>query len=640
MWVMALAGSLAERLHLVPGLAELLAAARDRTPHAWTAHALTSTLAQWAPALHDRTVDAAVQRFYDRGWYEWIVALARTDGLAPRQAARRRHRRLPPLRPALVGGLDKVARLMRPRESSAAIELLRQRAPHDFDRMVGELLARDPSVVCLPAVHGWLHRHRQDLLDGFLGERVIRGAWATGKSRWILPLSSGFFRWDPAQVETFAEALAGIVGDRGRDTPAVLRALAVWPAMEYADLGRLCALADDDRPAVREKAIRVLARCDAGQGVTTLLACLGDARARFAIYGLRRALFAMLPGRALGLLAGVPLTKVTVAKEVVRLTGELRAERSFARLQEIAAAPLHRDVRIALLRALWDHLDRDATWAIYEQAVADRDWVVASRLGDIPADRLTAALDVRLAALLARVVARPEPEARIDLLRRAAGLALADRERSFLAACRARLASRHDDEIVAAAGAVMARSSEADVADLAAQLDQLRADPRAFHVSGGALLARDIRSRDSWRRVAAAIEEVAGRDRRWYPLAITAAGAHRDGSGLVASLTGLAGGGPLDVDALLAARAAVDAIDPDQLADATTRLAGAPSADLRRVAVWALARDAGPGRGWHDHRLALLAALRADPDPAVAGAAARLWPPREMEPPAPPGDPG
>jgi hypothetical protein len=54
--------------------------------------------------------------------------------------------------------------------------------------------------------------------------------------------------------------------------------------------------------------------------------------------------------------------------------------------------------------------------------------------------------------------------------------------------------------------------------------------------------------------------------------------------------------------------------------------------EIRRIAVFALAHDARPGRGWTAARLAQLARLRGDPSPAVAGAAARLWPPREQDP--------
>lgn len=456
----------------------------------------------------------------------------------------------------------------------------------------------------------------------------MRGKWATAKTRWVLPWRDGFFRWAPPQVERFATSLEAIVGDRDRDTPSVLAALVTWPAMEYAAMDRLCALAVDPRPVVREKAIRVLARCDAGQGVPTLLACLADERARFAIYGLRRALFGMIPDRALALLADAPMRKVTVAKEVVRLTGELRAAGAFARLLELAATDLHRDIRMALLRALWDHLDRDETWAIYERAVGDPDWVVASRLADIPADRLTVRLDARLARLLARLLARPEPDARIGLLQRTRQLALIDRERTLLAAIRDRLSSPYDDEVSAAMGAVLARSIETDMPALGSALDTLRSDPRALHVAAATLCAHDIRSRASWRAAAAELEAVASRDPRWATLAVQASGARAIANDFAATLERVA----LDLDASLAASAAVAKLDDDDLDATVAALAASARPAVRRIAVAALEHAARPGRGWTATRLALLARLRADPAPDVAGAAARLWPPREQDP--------
>ena len=419
----------------------------------------------------------------------------------------------------------------------------------------------------------------RNLLGPYLGDRRIRGVWATGKTAWILPFRDGFFRWSPAQVEQFAGALEGIVGDRDRDTPTVFAALEIWPRMEYATMDRLCALARDDRPAVQEKAIRVLARCDAGQGVPTLLECLGDARARFAIYGLRRALFSMNPDRALALLAGSSMAKVTVAKEIVRLTGELRARGSFAWLEQLMAGPLHRDVRIALLRALWDHLDREPTWAIFERAVADPDWIVASRLADIPAHRLTRALDTRLAGLLARVVARPEPEARIGMLSRAAWAALVDRERLLLAACRDRLRSLFDDEVRYAVAAVMQRSTEDDLPALGEALDALRADPRAFHVAAAAICALPLESRESWRLVARQLQAVALRDPRWSVVAVQAAATRRTAADLIAVLEVA----PIDLDAALAARAAITALPDDDLAALVAALVRSRSAAVRRL---------------------------------------------------------
>jgi cellulose synthase operon protein C len=630
-WLIGFASGLGARLTLVTGLDQLLAHARDATPHEYIAQQLTEILARHAPALHAATLAAALARFRKRNWYSATFAVAESHGLVGRAEPRTRSRRRPTLPPPLRDALCDIARELDTRYAPTALALLRRRDPAAFDAVVAQVVARDDSVAVVADVHRWIHRHRQDLLTGYLGDRVVRGRWATAKTRWILPWRDGFFRWAPAQVERFATSLEAITGDAARDIPAVFSALTTWPAMEYAAMDRLCALAADARPAVREKAIRVLARCDAGQGVPTLLACLGDDRARFAIYGLRRALFGMIPERALALLADAPMRKVTVAKEVVRLTGELRAAGAFARLTELAATELHRDVRMALLRALWDHLDREHTWAIYERAVSDPDWVVASRLADIPADRLTARLDARLADLLARVLARPEPDARIGLLRRTAQLALVDRERALLAAIRARLASPYDDEVRAAMAGALARSTETDMPALGSALDALRADPRALHVAADALYAHDIRSRASWRRAAVELEAVASRDPRWSALAVRACAVRAVANDLVATLERVA----LDLDASLAARTAIAMLDDDDLDGAASALAASARPGVRRVAVFALEHAARPGRGWTAPRLALLARLRADPSSDVAGAAARLWPPREQDPGAP-----
>src|SRR5260221_7174136 len=77
------------------------------------------------------------------------------------------------------------------------------------------------------------------------------------------------------------------------------------------------------------------------------------------------------------MLRSVPLTKVTVAKEVVRLLGELPGEESYQELMAVDGQQLHRDVRVALLRSLWNHLDREETWRILEREARSPDMTVA-----------------------------------------------------------------------------------------------------------------------------------------------------------------------------------------------------------------------------------------------------------------------
>jgi hypothetical protein len=621
--LLALAGSLGARMTLVPGLLELLAEIARKTPWGGTARAIVELFAVHDRPRYEAGLAATMRRWLDMGWLDELL----------RHAGRRERpgKRQPPPHPEVTAALERIARgLGRNEHVVAAVTLLRVRAPVDFDRILPDLLARDESYVAIPVVHWHLHARRQDLLGPFLGHRPIRGRFAPGDAAWLLPFRDGFFRWTPAQNATFAASVAGVVADRERDTPTVWRCLAVLAAMDSAPMDALAAAAADERPAVQEKAIRVMARCDRGQCVPTLLACVEDARARVAVYALRRALLDMHPRAALHVLGGVPLRKVTVAKEVVRLLGELRSDAAYQRLVDLDAGDLHRDVRIAVLRALWDHLDREPTWAVYARALLAPDWVMAARLGDIPADRLTRESDRRLSGLLARVLERPEPEARIDLLRRAAGLSVADPERGFLRACAARLISPYDDEVRAAVQAILQRSTEDDLLLLPELLGRALADPRCLHVAVDALLSVPIQSRASWVQAALAAEAVLAADPRWIVPRLRCAAAARRPPELADHLAALAEADLLSTDALAAALAAVAAVPVDALEPFTDRLLRSPAPAARRLALAALVRDAGPQRGWSPERLARLATLQADPSPALAGAALAVFPPREV----------
>jgi hypothetical protein len=291
---------------------------------------------------------------------------------------------------------------------------------------------------------------------------------------------------------------------------------------------------------------------------------------------------------------------------------------------------LHRDVRIAMLRALWDHLDREPTWAVFTRAVEGSDWVMASRLGDIPADRLTETSDRRLSALLGRVLARQEPEARIDLLQRAAFLAVKDAERTFLSACGTRLGSPYDDEVAAAMRALLYRSDERDLERLEGMLEAVAPDRRALSVALGELLGLPVKSRASYMQAASAAERVLSKDVRLAPLRVRCAAAALEPLELAERLARMGESGHLLSDALEACRDGVNALPVEALEGVEARLTASPSAEARRVAVWCLVCDAAPGRGWTPERLARLERLQADPSPLVSGAAQAVFPPREM----------
>jgi len=615
--LLQLARGVGKRLDLVPGLGALVAKLLEESTWEYLAHDAATLLQSYDPTRLDAILPATLRRWLKQSWVHSVMRLAASAPM--------------PLHTEYGEALETIAFGNRlPDEIAAALRVLRNKDYPRFDRVVETLLGRDESLVCLPEVHNHLHTQRQDLLDPFLGHRVITGRFATGKSRWILPFEKGFHKWNTAQNTRFHETLAGLIADKDRDTPTVFRALVILPRLEYAPADALCALADDTRPTVREKAIRVMARCDAGQGVPTLLGCLDDARARFAIYGLRRALKDIPPARVVELLADVPLRKVTVAKEVLRILGALRHPSAFALLQEVDKKPLHRDVRIALLRSLWDHLEHPAAWEIFARAVEAPDWVMAARLGDIPADRLTAESDRKLSALLARVLLRPEPEARIDLLQRAAGLGVRDPDRVFLRACGGRMGSPYDDEVQAATLALMHRADEHDMAALSDLIAAVRDDTRALTVVLQMVLGLPLRSRAVWTQAARAIETALAHDDRLRALRVKVAASWRTGTEWAFEVRRMGEDKTLDHDSLAAVAAGIAAVTVVSLRPMTEHWMESAAPEVRRAAVWSLVRDAGPQRGWTPERLARLKTLMADANPQVAGAARAVFPPREM----------
>jgi hypothetical protein len=318
-------------------------------------------------------------------------------------------------------------------------------------------------------------------------------------------------------------------------------------------------------------------------------------------------------------------------KEVVRLLGELRDAAAYQHVLSLMEGKLHRDVRIAVLRALWDHLDREPTWAVYEKAVNDPDWVLASRLGDVPADRLTVKTDARLAALLAALVARPEPEARIAILQRAPSLAVVDRERVFLSACRERLASRLDDEVSAAAMAMLRRCAEADVPALEQAFTRLARDRRTLEIAARVVIAGRVVTRHSWRLMCEALERVAAKDPELASLQLRAVAARDDREAFAKAVETLGAQGRLHGDAVSAAVGAAASLKKLEVDELVARFLTHDAAGVRRLSL-ALLERVVKEKGWSPERTKQLGVLRRDADAWVASAASLVWPPREDDP--------
>ncbi|MBA2392845.1 MAG: hypothetical protein H0V70_08890 [Ktedonobacteraceae bacterium] len=324
--------------------------------------------------------------------------------------------------------------------------------------LIPQLIERDRSWGTRRRVYTYLHRHRQDLITPFLGQEAFSGWFSTGRTRFVLPLTTGFHRWTPEQQRIFATALTSVTRDEKRDNQALFYVIHQLSALPAISPNRLIELAHDERLALRDTALRALGRLDdASQGIPTLLDSLNDDRARIAIYVLRRAILTMPVEKAFTLLNAVPLQRVTVAKEVIRLLGDLASEEAYRMLLTMyGREDLHRDVRIALLRALWTYLEKDETWNVMESAAQSPDIAIAKSVTRIPSDRLSLQAQQHLLAVLALLLSHPEPEVRQATLERCILLPINDAEKVLFPKILTALTSRFPDERNIAAQALFA----------------------------------------------------------------------------------------------------------------------------------------------------------------------------------------
>ncbi len=534
--------------------------------------------------------------------------------------------------------------------ASQILSLLAEHRPERYAVLVPALLEKDPSVFTLPLVYNYLHERRQNLLtDPFLGRQAFKGRFSTGQTRFVLPVTTGFHRWTPAQQETFEITLAAITRDQDRDTPGVLRAVSQLASLPAIAPDRLIAFAglDNDKIAVRDAALQALARVDDGSGVPVLVVALSDARARIAIYALRGALSEMPPERALALLEAAPTNKVTVGKEVARLVGELQTPQAFAFLERLAGTDgLHRDIRVAVLRALWDYLEYPDAWPILNVAARDADPAVARGVVRVFADRLSLGAQARLLGLLGALLDHPDVQVRADTLARLADAPIPDRESALLGRLLTLAASPIPDESQAAARAVFAVYADARNAPaIGDAVRELRANRRALQTLVVALqtalatTARRAALAPLVRAVLNALDGDAVAARLRADLAITGLSWPE----IPPFLSDLAARGELHADALAASLAAISGAvqtrafaaatgagddETDELAQTERALAQHADEKLRRVAVAVLvARAAHGAAGWSPVLRARLETYKTDVSPLVAAAAQFTFPP-------------
>ncbi len=289
--------------------------------------------------------------------------------------------------------------------------------PRTRDARVRKLLDRDETTLTLPGVFEHLHRRRQEWLDPFLGGRRLKGRFATGKTGWVPPARSGFYRWLPRQQARFTELLLRIAHDTGRSAWERMSVLHILPRLQGVTVDTFAAaLASPDVPTV-EAALGALAWLDRPeQALPLLLENLDGDRARVAMYAVPRVARLIAPetlSAALAALLSREKLKVTVHKEALRLLGTFRTPQSLALLRQQWEQPrLHRDVRIAVGHAARRLLDDAEAWTILEAIARSEDTYVAMSLLDQHPSLLPPEARPRYAALVLQVARHPDLEVR------------------------------------------------------------------------------------------------------------------------------------------------------------------------------------------------------------------------------------
>ena len=596
---------------------QLAVVTRERGYPGWTGRMLTAEeVRRIAP-----TLTPIIEAWLNREDEGRVVSLAATVG-----------RRLPDW-PELVGFLERLIRTGQDHTAAAAMALIARHVRANRERVILAALAQDESWALQPPVMNFLHLRHQDLITPFLGQRAYSGRFSTGRLRHVLPLGSGFFRWTDAQQETFAGSLGELTEppfhwNKIQVTADILSAIRRLPALPAVGPERLVRLANDRRPAVQETAVRALGRLDARQGTPELLDALGDARARWAVYALRQALHDLAPPRVLEVMRDVPLAKVTVAKEAVRLAGELGGGAALGWFGELHRRDLHRDVRGALLRALWDHLDRPEAWAILDESVDSPDPGVVIGLARIQVGRASAAARARVAELFRRLLDHPEPTVRVAVLGRLAAQPVPDPGRGLLAATLAKLASAIPDEQAAGLAAALAGAADGDAPVFAAAFARLLPRRRELVVAvtnfAAATRPLGVRLLEVRSAVLAAVEAepaLVGLQVRLAAARLPAEPFARWVEMLVGTTRWHAATQLAALDALFGAGHWAEELEQAEAAWAT-------SADpaVRWLALRTLAWAAG-GQGWTPDRRDRLELYRDDPSPLVADEAALTFPP-------------
>ncbi len=562
-------------------------------------------------------------------------------------------------------------------------------------QLIPELVLRDRNWITYPAILAYLLNKRQDLLTPFLKHRKYADLFnnpqerISYRRRWrnTYPLIRGYARWTARQQIHFARTLREVILDATNDDNLIGRAIARLFALPAIPDRHRLALTKNQQPVVRDLALINLRLLDNATPILpVLLEALNDERAVRAIYALRPWLLALPTQQALTILGTVPLARVTIAREVVRLYGDIPGEAAFQTLLALHEQTLHRDVRIALTRALGQHLERDEAWHILERAARSAEKLIAlstARLSLSPTpakayharksfrsnkhdwyslhhffwfsewntvtmthlagESLSLIAQQRLMQLFALLLARPELDVRAAVLQSCTRLPAADEGQVLLTRLLEAMDTDNEEACAAAARAIFGNCTASDATIIGNATRRLLPNRRALDEIVPVLQQTHAINRRQLIPVARAIIAALAVDPLTIALRLELAMVSLPWDEVATLLTEAAATNTLHADALyrvcnvsrlvLGRYGMISRPDSRNMVRLEEKLAISPDERLRRIALATLIAQAEEAHGWNDERRARLAIYRADPSPLVASVAQfTILPNVEVEP--------
>jgi hypothetical protein len=520
--------------------------------------------------------------------------------------------------------------------SETALRILYDFSRADFNELLPKLLDSDRSWSLKPLIYEYLGRKRQSLLTPYLGQTAFGGRFATGKTRLVPDFENGFHKWTSKQLRIYSHELA-LLAEKDTDNFFEryygIRRLCLVPEPDVEVLQKLAETTNKNE-ALRSATIIGLAHCDNGAGLPILLECLNDERASKAIYALRSSLLNMPSNAALSILKSVPQEKVTVSKEIIRLAGDTRSPEALSWLLELDAANLHRDVRVALLRALWNFPEQKETWNILSKTLESGDSAFVDMVIRMPTNGLSTKSRDNVLHLYKQALSSENGSSRLKTLVQISSGIISDPEKRLADALATCLQSKSDDEC-RSASCTACRLYSIEAADqLEKYLLLVIGSPRNLRIYLQQLKLKFSEQRTIFSSCARRLVDIM----KPYPLTLELS---VDLSGNVLPwmefaeiLETLETNGQLHFGAMQAACQLLSQQsrnhDTAELDKLEQKFRKDSSANLRRLGLAALCGISIGASGWTEDLLARLGQYRADPTPMVASAATFTLPSAEL----------